>query len=62
MDWHAIFFAFGLTLSAPAEGVMVFISMDESLPVIREYGNTHLSLYGLISGIDIMAIRLLLFV
>lgn len=42
-------------------GIMVFISFDELLPSAKEYGNHHLSLYGLISGMIVMAISLLFF-
>ncbi|MGI6092698.1 MAG: zinc transporter ZupT [Negativicutes bacterium] len=43
-------------------GVMVFISLDELLPASREYGEHHLSIYGLVSGMMVMAVSLLLFV
>ena len=46
---------------AGVAGIMVFISFDELLPAAREYGEHHLSLYGLISGMGVMAISLLLF-
>ncbi|MCC0693995.1 zinc transporter ZupT [Clostridioides sp. ES-S-0048-02] len=42
-------------------GIMVFISLDELLPSAREYGEHHLSIYGLIAGMVVMAISLLLF-
>lgn len=42
-------------------GIMVFISLDELLPSAREYGEHHLSIYGLIGGMVVMAISLLLF-
>ena len=42
-------------------GIMVFISFDELLPAAREYGEHHLSIYGLISGMVVMAVSLLLF-
>ena len=48
-------------LFAGVAGIMVFISFDELLPAAREYGEHHLSLYGLISGMVVMAISLLLF-
>ena len=51
---------FGI-LFAGVAGIMVFISFDELLPAAREYGEHHLSIYGLISGMAIMAISLLLF-
>ena len=52
---------FGI-LFAGVAGIMVFISFDELLPAAREYGEHHLSLYGLISGMVVMAVSLLLFV
>jgi ZIP family zinc transporter len=52
---------FGI-LFASVAGIMVFISIDELLPAAREYGEAHLSIYGVISGMIIMAISLLLFV
>ena len=49
---------FGIILSAVA-GIMVFISFDELLPSAEEYGEHHLSLYGLLGGMAVMAISLL---
>jgi ZIP family zinc transporter len=51
---------FGL-LFAGVAGIMVFISLDELLPAAREFGEHHLSIYGLIAGMAVMAISLLLF-
>lgn len=51
---------FGIVFSMVA-GIMVFISLDELLPSAREYGEAHLSIYGLISGMMVMAVSLLLF-
>lgn len=51
---------FGI-LFAGVAGIMVFISFDELLPAAREYGEHHLSIYGLISGMVVMAVSLLLF-
>ena len=51
---------YGIIFSGVA-GIMVFISFDELLPAAREYGEHHLSLYGLISGMGVMAVSLLLF-
>ncbi len=51
---------FGVLFAAVA-GIMVFISLDELLPTAREYGEAHLSIYGLIAGMIVMAISLLLF-
>lgn len=50
---------FGI-LFAGVAGIMVFISLDELLPSAREYGEHHLSIYGLISGMVIMAVSLLI--
>jgi len=51
---------FGL-LFAGVAGIMVFISLDELLPAAEEYGEHHLSIYGLIAGMAVMALSLLLF-
>jgi len=51
---------FGVLFAAVA-GIMVFISLDELLPAAEEYGEHHLSIYGLIAGMAVMAISLLLF-
>ncbi len=48
-------------LFAGVAGIMVFISFDELLPAAHEYGEHHLSVYGLISGMVVMALSLLLF-
>ena len=48
-------------LFAGVAGIMVFISLDELLPSAREYGEHHLSIYGLIGGMIIMAMSLWLF-
>lgn len=45
-------------LFALVAGIMVFISLDELLPSAEEYGEHHLSIYGLIAGMAIMAISL----
>ncbi|MDR1414533.1 MAG: zinc transporter ZupT [Odoribacteraceae bacterium] len=50
----------GLLFSLVA-GIMVFISLDELLPTAKEYGAHHLSIYGLVAGMAIMAFSLLLF-
>ncbi len=41
-------------------GIMVYISLDELLPTSRAYGKGHDSLYGLLSGMVVMALSLLL--
>ncbi len=51
---------FGI-LFAVVAGIMVYISIDELLPAAREYGEGHLSIYGLIAGMGVMAVSLLLF-
>lgn len=51
---------FGLIFAAVA-GIMVFISVDQLLPSARKYGEHHISIYGLIVGMMIMAVSLLLF-
>ena len=51
---------YGILFAAVA-GIMVFISLDELLPAAREYGEHHLSIYGLVAGMAVMAISLLLF-
>ncbi|HCW03948.1 MAG TPA: zinc transporter ZupT [Clostridium sp.] len=51
---------FGIIFAAVA-GIMVFISLDELLPSAREYGEHHLSIYGLVAGMAVMAVSLLLF-
>ncbi|MBC5995178.1 zinc transporter ZupT [Romboutsia ilealis] len=48
-------------LFASVAGIMVFISLDELLPLSREYGKGHLSIYGLVAGMAVMAISLWLF-
>ena len=47
---------------AAVSGIMVYISLDELLPSAREYGEHHLSIYGLVSGMAVMAVSLLLFI
>ena len=61
----AIFFTFfseimfGIIFAIVA-GIMVFISLDELLPSAQKYGEHHLSIYGLIIGMAIMAASLIL--
>jgi ZIP family zinc transporter len=52
---------FGI-LFAGVAGIMVFISLDELLPAAREYGEHHLSIYGLVGGMVVMAVSLLMFI
>jgi ZIP family zinc transporter len=51
---------FGI-LFASVAGIMVYISIDELLPAAREYGHAHMSIYGFIGGMIVMAVSLLLF-
>ncbi|WP_421902829.1 zinc transporter ZupT [Maridesulfovibrio sp.] len=51
---------FGIIFAGVA-GIMVFISLDELLPAAEEYGEHHLSIYGLVAGMAVMALSLLLF-
>jgi ZIP family zinc transporter len=46
---------------AMSAGIMVYISFDELLPAAQVYGNPHLSILGVVSGIVVMALSLLLF-
>jgi ZIP family zinc transporter len=50
---------FGI-LFALVAGIMVFISLDELLPAAGEYGEHHLSIYGLVAGMAVMAVSLLM--
>lgn len=47
-------------LFAGVAGIMVFISLDELLPASERYGEHHLSVYGLVSGMIVMALSILL--
>ena len=51
---------FGLLFACVA-GIMVYISLDELLPSAQKYGEHHLSIYGLVAGMGVMAVSLLLF-
>ncbi len=50
---------FGFIFASVA-GIMIFISIDELLPAAREYDQPHLSLYGLMGGMAVMAISLII--
>lgn len=50
---------FGI-IFAGVSGIMIFISFDELLPASREYGEHRFSMYGLVSGMVVMAVSLLL--
>jgi ZIP family zinc transporter len=49
----------GIVFAAVA-GIMVFISLDELLPAAEEYGEHHLSIYGLVVGMGVMAVSLVI--
>jgi ZIP family zinc transporter len=40
---------------------MVYIALDELLPTAEKYGRHHLVIYGVISGMAIMALSLIIF-
>ncbi|GIO26345.1 zinc transporter ZupT [Ornithinibacillus bavariensis] len=50
---------FGVIFAAVA-GIMVFISLDELLPAAKKFDEAHVSIYGVISGMALMALSLLL--
>ncbi len=45
---------------AAVAGIMVFISLDELLPAAEAYGEHHISIYGLLTGMIVMAVSLIL--
>ena len=45
-------------LFAGISGIMVYISFDELLPTARLYGEHHLTIYGLLSGMLVMGVSL----
>ena len=49
-------------LFASVAGIMVYISLDELLPTAEKYGEHHVAILGVISGMVVMALSLLLFV
>ncbi|MGG0716964.1 zinc transporter ZupT [Robertmurraya massiliosenegalensis] len=50
---------FGIIFAGVA-GIMVFISLDELLPAAKKFDEAHISIYGLIAGMVVMAMSLLL--
>jgi len=48
------------SLLAFVGGIMVYISMDELIPVAHQYGQGHIVIFGVILGMFIMALSLLL--
>ena len=49
-----------MLLFAAVAGIMVYITFDELLPLAEEYGEHHLAIYGVITGMLVMAISLVL--
>jgi len=54
-------YTFGIVFASVA-GIMVFISIDELLPAAKEYGEHHVSIYGVILGMFVMALSIILFI
>ena len=50
----------GIVMAVVA-GIMVYISLDELLPTAEKYGEHHISITGLITGMIVMALSLFLF-
>ncbi len=50
----------GIVLAAVA-GIMVYISLDELLPTSEKFGEHHISIAGLLSGMVVMAVSLYMF-
>ena len=50
---------FGIIFASVA-GIMVYISLDELLPTAEKYGRHHIAIYGLISGMVVMAASLVI--
>lgn len=51
---------FGVVFALVA-GIMVYISLDELLPTAQKYGEHHVAIGGLVSGMGVMAVSLMLF-
>ncbi len=45
---------------AGVAGMMVFVSLDELLPSAEKYGQHHYSIYGVVTGMAVMAISLII--
>ncbi|NLL90734.1 MAG: zinc transporter ZupT, partial [Dehalococcoidales bacterium] len=41
-------------------GIMIYISLDEILPMAHKYGREHLVIIGVVAGMAIMALSMLL--
>jgi len=53
-------FLFGI-LFATVAGIMVYISLDELLPMAEKYGEHHIATFGVVIGMAVMAVSLVLF-
>ena len=42
-------------------GIMVFLAIDELLPAAKRYAQGHETVYGLVSGMGVLALSLVLF-
>ncbi len=49
-----------VALMAFVAGIMVYISLDELLPMAHQYGHSHMVIIGIILGMFIMALSLLM--
>lgn len=47
-------------LLAFTAGIMVYISIDELLPMAHRYGHSHAEIFGVVFGMFIMALGLLM--
>jgi len=47
-------------LLAFVAGIMIYISLDELLPLAHRYGHGHLVIVGIVLGMVVMAVSLLL--
>lgn len=52
-------YTFGVLLAIVA-GIMIYISLDELLPMAREYGDGHIEILGVSLGMLVMAVSLIL--
>jgi ZIP family zinc transporter len=60
-SWFFNDIVFGV-LFAAVGGIMVFISLDELLPTAGQFDEHHMAVYGVVTGMIVMAVSLLLFV
>lgn len=44
---------------AVVAGIMIYIAFDELLPAAHQYGENHIAIYGIVSGMAIMAVSLI---